>query len=293
MYNLEQLKMFVEAAETGSFSACARKLGKAQSAISQGIANLEIDLGNQLFDRTSRKPTLTKQGQRLLSYAQAILLQTHELNSAASSLSHAQETHLMLAVDGALMVPAFDTLLHQFSEIFPATGIELHSIASPDIAALVHSGKADLGLMFCDLVFPKEVDLCFLGNLPFYAVCSPNHPLAQLESANVPDLLPHRQIMLKGVDGRELAQFVALSTQVWWSNSFYMIYDLLKQGMGWSYLPYHMAETGIQKKELHRISLSFDHKPWNPPIDRVMQKNKTSGPALSWLANGLKNIFDQ
>ena len=98
--------------------------------------------------------------------------------------------------------------------------------------------------------------------------------------------------MLKGIDGRELAQFAPLSTQIWWSNNFYLIYDLLKQGMGWSYLPYHMAETGIAKGELHNIPLSFDHKPWNPPIDRVMQKNTTPGPALNWLADGLKSIFD-
>ena len=62
MYNLEQLRMFIETAESGSFSACARRLGKVQSAVSQGIANLEIELNTNLFDRTSRKPSLTPHG---------------------------------------------------------------------------------------------------------------------------------------------------------------------------------------------------------------------------------------
>lgn len=44
MYNIEQLKMLVLCAELGSFSACARNLGKVQSAVSQGIANFEINL---------------------------------------------------------------------------------------------------------------------------------------------------------------------------------------------------------------------------------------------------------
>ncbi len=83
MYNLEQLQMFVETAHLGSFSACARKLGKVQSAVSQGIANLEIDLDRSLFDRSTRKPSLTLAGERLFSYAQAILLQMDELDSAA------------------------------------------------------------------------------------------------------------------------------------------------------------------------------------------------------------------
>ncbi|WP_134928929.1 LysR family transcriptional regulator, partial [Pseudomonas protegens] len=44
-FSLEQLQMFVQAAQTGSFSAAARKLGKTQSTVSVAIANLEADLG--------------------------------------------------------------------------------------------------------------------------------------------------------------------------------------------------------------------------------------------------------
>ncbi|WP_211217128.1 LysR family transcriptional regulator [Psychromonas hadalis] len=73
MYNLEHLRMFVESAQSGSFSACARKLGKVQSAVSQGIANLEIELNTTLFDRSTRKPSLTPQGERLLPFARSVL----------------------------------------------------------------------------------------------------------------------------------------------------------------------------------------------------------------------------
>jgi DNA-binding transcriptional LysR family regulator len=90
MYNLEQLKMFVETADSGSFSACARRLGKVQSAVSQGIANLEVDLDCQLFDRSTRKPSLTKEGFRLLEYAKAVLLQNQEMQLAAQAISNQQ-----------------------------------------------------------------------------------------------------------------------------------------------------------------------------------------------------------
>lgn len=49
--SLEQLQAFVATVETGSFSAAARYLGKAQSAISTAVSNLEIDLDNSLFVR--------------------------------------------------------------------------------------------------------------------------------------------------------------------------------------------------------------------------------------------------
>ena len=50
--SLEQLKTLLVAAQAGSFSAAARQLGKAQSVVSTAIANLEIDLGLELFDRS-------------------------------------------------------------------------------------------------------------------------------------------------------------------------------------------------------------------------------------------------
>jgi DNA-binding transcriptional LysR family regulator len=49
------------------------RLRKSQSTISTAIANLEADLGVTLFDRTSRQPTLTPQGEQVLSYVKAIL----------------------------------------------------------------------------------------------------------------------------------------------------------------------------------------------------------------------------
>ena len=64
--SIEQLEAFAAAAEQGSFSAAGRSLGKAQSAISTQVANLEIDLGVELFDRSGRSPVLTEAGARLL-----------------------------------------------------------------------------------------------------------------------------------------------------------------------------------------------------------------------------------
>ena len=51
MLEFGNIEAFVQAAELGSFSAAARRMGKAQSAVSTTIANLEIDAGFELFDR--------------------------------------------------------------------------------------------------------------------------------------------------------------------------------------------------------------------------------------------------
>ena len=66
--NQEQLLMFQTVMETGSFSAAARKLGKVPSAISMSIANLEIDLNLNLFDRIGREPIPTDAAKICLLY---------------------------------------------------------------------------------------------------------------------------------------------------------------------------------------------------------------------------------
>src|SRR5471032_2467284 len=66
---LDQLRTFIAAAEEGSFSAAGRKLRRAQSVVSQTLANLELQLGVTLFDRSARYPKLTDDGRALLQNA--------------------------------------------------------------------------------------------------------------------------------------------------------------------------------------------------------------------------------
>ena len=63
---LDQLRTFIAAVDEGSFSAAGRKLRRAQSVVSQTLANLEAQLGVKLFDRTARYPQLTDAGKSLL-----------------------------------------------------------------------------------------------------------------------------------------------------------------------------------------------------------------------------------
>src|SRR5260370_40113107 len=69
--SLDQLRTFIAAAEEGSFSAAGRQLRRAQSVVSQTLANLERQTGGKLFDRRGRVPTLTDQANALLSRVRA------------------------------------------------------------------------------------------------------------------------------------------------------------------------------------------------------------------------------
>ena len=291
MYNLDQLRMFVEAVEGGSFSAAGRRLGKVQSAISQGIANLEIDLGVELFDRATRKPSLTMEGARLLAYARAVLQQIEDLDAAAQGLAEGEETRIRIAIDDASMVPSLSRVLADFGETFRATQVEIYSAVSPDILNIIASGGAELDLMFSGLVVQKNVEQMFIGNLPFVTVCRPDYPLALLETVKASDLLPFRQLMLRSPQGNILGQFPPLSTQVWYASSFHAIQELVLQGIGWSYLPQHLVSGAISAGRLSMPNTIFEHKSWSSPVERVIPKKVVTGPAMHWLSEELKDLL--
>src|ERR1700691_6557293 len=69
--SLDQLRAFIAAVDEGSFSAGARKLHRAQSAVSELVSNLEAQIGVVLFDRSERYPKLTPAGVLLVADARS------------------------------------------------------------------------------------------------------------------------------------------------------------------------------------------------------------------------------
>jgi DNA-binding transcriptional LysR family regulator len=70
---LSQLEVFLAVAREGRFSRAAEKLFRTQSAVSQTIRKLEQELGESLFDRSSREGVLTDAGRVLQGYAERLL----------------------------------------------------------------------------------------------------------------------------------------------------------------------------------------------------------------------------
>ena len=70
---LDQLRMLIAVAETGSFSAAARRLGRVQSAVSQAVQGLEATLRLQLFERDGKTPRLSDAGRIILNDARDLV----------------------------------------------------------------------------------------------------------------------------------------------------------------------------------------------------------------------------
>src|SRR5215831_16809937 len=116
---LDQMRVLVAVAESGSFSAAARSLGRVQSAISQSIQTLEATLGLQLFDRAGKTPRLTDAGRAVVADARALIVGAAALRARAEGMANDMEPELALAVDAMFPIPLLMESLKALREAFP------------------------------------------------------------------------------------------------------------------------------------------------------------------------------
>ncbi len=143
--SLDQLRTFIAAAEEGSFSAAGRKLRRAQSVVSQTLANFEKQLGMKLFDRSGRYPRLTGQGQALLNDARAIADGMDCFKARAKTLREGLEPELSLSIDAMYPMSALTEAVGSFRGAFPYTPLRLYvevlgAVIEPVLQGTCHIG---------------------------------------------------------------------------------------------------------------------------------------------------------
>src|SRR5206468_12022841 len=102
----DQVRTLDAAGDEGSFSAAGRKLRRAQSVVSQTLANLEAQLGVKLFDRSARYPRLTEEGRSLLADARSVADNVDEFKARARAMREGLEPELSVAMDVMLAMEA-------------------------------------------------------------------------------------------------------------------------------------------------------------------------------------------
>ncbi|WP_044870797.1 LysR family transcriptional regulator [Pseudomonas sp. LFM046] len=284
-WNLEQIRLFVGVAEGQSFSAVARQLRRAQSAVSSGIALLEEDLGVQLFDRSSgRQPRLTAAGAALLEEARELLRQCQRLDGRALGLARGEEARLRLAQDEAMPYQPVLASLEALGTAFPMLEVQLASSAQGDVARKLLERRADLGLLFHHEHMPDALERQRLGTIEMVTVCGAGHALAQQRYADGRELVRHRQILMAPQDSHYPGG-EQLGPQVWRADSFYVMAELVMRGLGWAWLPKHVAQYPAYQGQL--LELRSD---WTPPslvVELVCRRDEALGPAALWLADSL------
>src|SRR5436309_3042809 len=125
--DISSLKTFLAVAQERSFSRAAAKVHRTQPAVSQAIRRLEVDLGEQLFDRSSKSGTLTDAGRVLHNYGERLVRLAEETESAMRELRDLQRGRVLIGGNEAA-VHTLLPIIARFRERFPDLSVDVRRV---------------------------------------------------------------------------------------------------------------------------------------------------------------------
>ncbi|HEY1125569.1 MAG TPA: LysR family transcriptional regulator [Sphingobium sp.] len=279
----DQLNLFLAVVDEGSFAAAARRLGRAVSVVSYGIANLEAQLGLVLFEREgTRRPVLTEDGKAVLAEARAIARGMDGLRARVKGLHEGLEAEIGLVVDVMLPPDRLGAALRAFNAQFPTVALRLHVEALGAVIAKVLGREAVIGVSGPLNDLTAGLDWIAAGECGLVPVAAPDHPLAMAPVApgaardHIQLVLSDRSPLTEGHD------FSVLSSRTWRLADLGAKHALLRQGIGWGNMPHWMVEADLLGGTLVRLSLPD----WPAPSYNfcgIWRSDTPPGPAAKWL----------
>ncbi|WP_397448773.1 LysR family transcriptional regulator [Pseudomonas sp. NA-150] len=281
---LDQLRAFLTVVETGSFAGAARKLYRATSVVSYAIANLESQLGVQLFDRkTTRKPQLTQAGRTVLVEARTVFNGVDGLRAKVKGLMQGLEAEIRLTLDVMLPASRVADALKAFSLAFPTVTLRLQIEALGAIAQSVLDGESTLGVSSPYHTEVSGIERIGIGSIALIPVASPDHPLA-LGNPNPPGAArEHVQLVLS--DRSQLTRdrdYAVVSPRTWRLADLGAKHMLLREGIGWGNMPVDRVEDDLASGRLVQLDLpEIRSQPYT--FDVIYRTDTPPGPAARWL----------
>ena len=280
----DQLRIFLTIVDTGSFAAAGRKLNRAVSVISYGIANLEAQLGVLLFEREgTRKPQLTVAGRALLAEARSIAHGMDGLRAKVKGLLDGLEAEVNLAVDVMLPAERLGKVLRAFAKEFPTVQLRLHAEALGAIVARVLDRGAVIGISGPLSAGVEGIESMSAGLVPMVPVAAPDHPLGRMEAIAPGAGRDYTQLVLtdrsRFTEGRD---FSVASPKTWRLADLGAKHALLREGIGWGNMPLPMIEADLVAGTLVRLAMP-DHPGGTYRFSGIWRRDTPPGPAASWL----------
>ena len=287
---LDQLRILAAVADEGSFSAAGRRLLRVQSAISHSMQSLEGALRLQLFDRTSKTPTLTDAGRTLVAQARRILSEVDSLQSHAAAIGAGLEPELSVAVDNLFpSAPLMDSL-QALREKFPQLPVTLYTEPVAAAERRLRAGAANLALCaFQPGASPDLVaePLVWIDMVPVVAA---GHVLADADGpVSRRSLEAHVQLILTDPGAPDDApSYGVISPQIWRFVEIARRLDFVAAGFGWANMPAHLVQPLIDEGKLARLTLEEPALLLDRiPMFGVHHRAHPLGPAGRWLLDRL------
>ncbi|MBB5883641.1 MULTISPECIES: LysR family transcriptional regulator [unclassified Xanthomonas] len=283
-FSLDQLRIFIAAADHGSFSAAARALGKAQSLVSHSVQRMEEQLGVTLFDRSAYRPAITVAGSALLARARRICDEVNVFQALSRDLASGAEAEVRLAVDTLFPMCDLYRALGAFRAAWPAVSPRVLMHNASAAAEKVVERQATIGLLDGTSEVYPELEVVTVATIPIITVASTHHPLAAIaKTVAAEDLKDHVQIALIDPEARSSVDTSYHSPNVWHINDLGAAYGMLLAGLGWGGMPQHMVINDLSSERLVELASETWKSDQALRIMVAKRKDTVLRPAADWL----------
>lgn len=256
---LRQLEYFVATAEAGSVTAAAEQVSLSQSAISTALADLEHNLGTQLFVRRTRGLILTAVGRDILRDSRQLLSKADELHRTALDLDGSFSGRLSIGCYSTLAPLLLPKIIDPYLRAHPSVDLDPVVGSHTEVQRGLQSGRCDLALLY-DYEFTAELDTAELSktvisSIPPHVIISPQHPLAGQDEISLAQLADEPMILFDTppagkyftslFEARDRSPRVRFRT-----TEFELVRSLVARGFGYSILTQHTD-----------IEVSYENRP--------------------------------
>jgi len=249
--DLRQLEILQAIAETGSFTACGRKLHVSQSAISRQILLLEEELGEPLFLRVGRQVRMTPAAESLVQLGQRVFLDVRETVGAITDRTRDLRGTLRLSGGMTVCLYVFPPLLKHLRRVHPQLDVRLTVATAGRSVQEIRGGRVDAGLLTLPVVESDLVTVPVLRE-ELLLVTTPTHPLARRRKVAPRDLdgQPFVLFEVGSATRKVIDQFFATEkiepTIVMDTENVEIIKAMVKTGMGIGIVPYQAVAREVR-----------------------------------------------
>jgi DNA-binding transcriptional LysR family regulator len=254
--DLRQLEILQAIAETGSFTACGRKLHVSQSAISRQIALLEDELGEPLFLRVGRHVRMTPAAESLVQLGQRVFLDVRDTVGAITDHTRALRGTLRLAGGMTVCLYVFPPLLQHLKRVHPQLDVRVTVATAARSVEEIRAGRHDAGLLTLPV---EESDLVTVPVMreELLLLTMPSHRLAKKKKVAPQDLAGEPFVLFEpGSATRRVIDSLFVTekiepTVVMDTENVEIIKAMVKTGLGISIVPYQAVAGEVRAGQFY------------------------------------------
>ncbi len=257
--DLDSIRVLNTIVEQGSFTAAAKVLHRAQSAVSYQIRKLETSLNLTILDRSQYRAVLTPEGKTILSEGKRLLAQAEHIEQLARQLGQEWEPSFEVVVDGILEIsPIMAVIKSLINEDIP-TRISLTMEYLGGVQHRFEQNQADL-MLVKEYQASTQLLSHALPEVECLLCISHDHPLAKLEKVDLNTLQQYIELSVHDSSNQELYSVEHMhfgGEKMFYLSDFKSKKQAVLQGIGFGWMPYYLVEKELANNNL--VEVNYQH----------------------------------